>query len=404
MNLAALRAWRRVTGSAPAQSLRVPALGLRQWVAAMGHTPGVLRGLSPQGVLLPEPDLAVLIDPLHAAGLDVMPPAVDRVVPEGRGGAPANPRMQSATPVTGARGQGARSGPGPRGARLDSGHQGVESEVLREALDEARRAGNQPARLATILQRYAGGAAQLRARVESPAAATGEQHGNHQLRAGAESPAGRGINSIGVAPQRPAADRKVVYLPARQATSVAVPDAVRAAAAPARWEANMAATLKRWAQAGAAGTGLPGRARQGATAMPSPRLPNSVQAAERATAMSASHPTESADTPASATPSAPAAASAARLAQAVRAALAPAAASAESPHAAAQPVIESLTRIVEQLTSIEMKFSQAASASTATVESREEPPAVQWLEDDDLAGRLQGILRRQAKRRGIDLS
>jgi len=102
-------------------------------------------------------------------------------------------------------------------------------------------------------------------------------------------------------------------------------------------------------------------------------------------------------------PSAPAA-SAARLALAVRAALAPAAASAQSPHAAAQPVIESLTRIVEQLTSIEMKFSQAAGASPAAVESREEAPAVQWLEDDDLTGRLQGILRRQAKRRGIDLS
>jgi hypothetical protein len=32
------------------------------------------------------------------------------------------------------------------------------------------------------------------------------------------------------------------------------------------------------------------------------------------------------------------------------------------------------------------------------------PPAVEWLEDDDLAARLQGILSRQARRRGIDLS
>lgn len=31
-------------------------------------------------------------------------------------------------------------------------------------------------------------------------------------------------------------------------------------------------------------------------------------------------------------------------------------------------------------------------------------PQVQWLEDDELAGRLQGILARQARRRGIDLS
>jgi hypothetical protein len=31
-------------------------------------------------------------------------------------------------------------------------------------------------------------------------------------------------------------------------------------------------------------------------------------------------------------------------------------------------------------------------------------PAVEWLEDDDLAARLQGILSRQARQRGIDLS
>lgn len=31
-------------------------------------------------------------------------------------------------------------------------------------------------------------------------------------------------------------------------------------------------------------------------------------------------------------------------------------------------------------------------------------PQVQWLEDDELAGRLQGILAGQARRRGIDLS
>ena len=33
-----------------------------------------------------------------------------------------------------------------------------------------------------------------------------------------------------------------------------------------------------------------------------------------------------------------------------------------------------------------------------------EAPQVQWLEDDELAGRLQGILARQARQRGIDLS
>ncbi len=31
-------------------------------------------------------------------------------------------------------------------------------------------------------------------------------------------------------------------------------------------------------------------------------------------------------------------------------------------------------------------------------------PAVRWLEDDELAGRLQRILMRQARGRGIDLS
>lgn len=58
------------------------------------------------------------------------------------------------------------------------------------------------------------------------------------------------------------------------------------------------------------------------------------------------------------------------------------------------PVIQSLERIVEQLMRIETRFPEA----------REEEPKVQWLEDEDLAGRLQKILRGQARRRGIDLS
>jgi hypothetical protein len=31
-------------------------------------------------------------------------------------------------------------------------------------------------------------------------------------------------------------------------------------------------------------------------------------------------------------------------------------------------------------------------------------PAVEWLDDEELAGRLQAIFARQARRRGIDLS
>lgn len=143
----------------------------------------------------------------------------------------------------------------------------------------------------------------------------------------------------------------------------------------------------------------------GMAAMPAPHLPNSARSAERAAAISGNKPTESACVPATAAHSTPLAASTARLEQALRAAMPPLAGGTENPPAAAQPVIESLARIVEQLTNIEMKFSQAAHVSPAAAGSSEETaPAVQWLEDDDLAGRLQGILRRQAKRRGIDLS
>lgn len=283
-------------------------------------------------------------------------------------------------------------------------------------LAEAKRAGGQPARLATLLQRHAGSVAPLRP----------------DVRAGAQAQSGRGTASIRQAieaatPQLPAADRKVVYLPARAVASAAMPDALRAAAGPARWEANMAATLNRWAQGGAASgargatppgsrgaefrpggaaPGGPGRFMPGGmAAMPAPHLPNSARSAERAAAISGNKPTESACVPATAAHSTPLAASTARLEQALRAAMPPLAGGTENPPAAAQPVIESLARIVEQLTNIEMKFSQAAHVSPAAAGSSEETAlAVQWLEDDDLAGRLQGILRRQAKRRGIDLS
>jgi hypothetical protein len=53
---------------------------------------------------------------------------------------------------------------------------------------------------------------------------------------------------------------------------------------------------------------------------------------------------------------------------------------------------------------------EQAVGDLATVERRlvelgaREAPQVQWLEDDELAGRLQAILARQARQRGIDLS
>lgn len=414
MNLAAIQAWRSVTGPAPVRVLHVPALGVRQWVTAMGHTSGIVRGLSLQEELLPEPDLAVLIDPLHATGLNVVPPAVERSMPETRIQPLANPRMQSATPVAGPREQGIR----PVSGRPASGSFGAQPEVARNALEDARRAGGQPARLATILQRHVGSVARSGADTSAMAHVAAE----------------RGTASIGqmieaAAPQRPAAGRKVVYLPARASSSVVMPDVLRAAAEPARWEANMAATLNRWAQAGAAGHGLRGaefssqgavagttgrRLPGGIAAMPSPRLSGSARLsgsdrhAERAADMPVNKPNISGNKsiePAGGPLPAPLVASAARLAQALRTAMPPMAGSTENPHAAAQPVIDSLARIVEQLTNIEMKFTQAVRVPAAAVgSSSEAEPAVQWLEDDDLAGRLQGILRRQAKRRGIDLS
>jgi hypothetical protein len=53
---------------------------------------------------------------------------------------------------------------------------------------------------------------------------------------------------------------------------------------------------------------------------------------------------------------------------------------------------------------------EQAAGDIAAVERRlaefgaREAPHVQWLDDDELAGRLQGILARQARQRGIDLS
>ena len=65
-------------------------------------------------------------------------------------------------------------------------------------------------------------------------------------------------------------------------------------------------------------------------------------------------------------------------------------------------VTQSLERIVEQLSNIETRLLEAAAASGQ--KEKVDDPCIQWLEDEDLTGRLQKILKRQAKRKGIDLT
>jgi hypothetical protein len=58
-------------------------------------------------------------------------------------------------------------------------------------------------------------------------------------------------------------------------------------------------------------------------------------------------------------------------------------------------LIDLLERAVRDLAAAERRLAELGGIQA---------PQVQWLEDDELAGRLQGILARQARRRGIDLS
>jgi hypothetical protein len=70
--------------------------------------------------------------------------------------------------------------------------------------------------------------------------------------------------------------------------------------------------------------------------------------------------------------------------------------------AAGVPVSSQLAKLIDLV--------EQAADGLAAVERRlaelgaREAPQVQWLEDDELAGRLQEILVRQARQRGIDLS
>jgi hypothetical protein len=65
-------------------------------------------------------------------------------------------------------------------------------------------------------------------------------------------------------------------------------------------------------------------------------------------------------------------------------------------------IIQTLERIVEKLVDIETRYVELAAGARQDAEDKE--PAIEWLSDDDLAARLQTILKRQARRRGIDLS
>lgn len=71
----------------------------------------------------------------------------------------------------------------------------------------------------------------------------------------------------------------------------------------------------------------------------------------------------------------------------------------------AELLITTLERIVEHLSTTGTSFSEAAAAISKAAGQKDEweGPAIRWLGEEDLAERLNGILRRQAKRRGIDL-
>ncbi len=66
-------------------------------------------------------------------------------------------------------------------------------------------------------------------------------------------------------------------------------------------------------------------------------------------------------------------------------------------------VVRLLEDVVGELGSIGARLAEAGQRVDRDGPNAIEP-AVRWLEDDELAGRLQRILMRQARGRGIDLS
>lgn len=70
-----------------------------------------------------------------------------------------------------------------------------------------------------------------------------------------------------------------------------------------------------------------------------------------------------------------------------------------------QPMLmEMLERIVGKLVNIETKYVEIAAQAREDADTESKEVSVEWLNDDDLTMRLQRILKRQARRRGIDLS
>jgi hypothetical protein len=67
-------------------------------------------------------------------------------------------------------------------------------------------------------------------------------------------------------------------------------------------------------------------------------------------------------------------------------------------HGALARLTRLVERAVEDLAAVDLRLSDLADKADTPA------PDVQWLEDDELAGRLQGIFARQAHQRGIDLS
>jgi hypothetical protein len=67
-------------------------------------------------------------------------------------------------------------------------------------------------------------------------------------------------------------------------------------------------------------------------------------------------------------------------------------------------IIQTLERIAEKLANIETKYVEIAAQAAQHAEAEGKEGSVEWLNDDDLTARLQRILKRQARRRGIDLS
>jgi hypothetical protein len=68
-------------------------------------------------------------------------------------------------------------------------------------------------------------------------------------------------------------------------------------------------------------------------------------------------------------------------------------------------VVELLERAVRRLEGIESRLAETrvAPGTGAAIGGSASAPAVEWLEDEELAGRLHRILRGQARRRGIVL-